>query len=640
MKRFYALFTALTLLFFCATVQAQEDCGSPGSFIPAVGAPATIVGNTSAAADDYDEQCESFSNVGGVDQVFTWSPSVTGAYDVTLCTGNTNFDTKLYIYEGSCPAAGSGATGTEIACGEDECDNAPFFTNPWVSEVTNICMNAGTTYYFVIDGWSGADFGDFTCAITPSAPVAGSDLALTDARNTNYTWRPNYDDLGGVPFAAAIVNQGGSDFTGVTVTTEVFSINAGAVVFSDVSPAIDVPFCDPVQVVGGTAGYDWADDDVFVITYNLDYAGGADDTATNDTIVRFFATTDTFAERSETFFGAPIFAASLVGAGASTQYGVLLSYTTDVEPTTADLFISTGAADVGGVITATLYEIGVGGLDDNTVVASGTAPVDTSTIFYSIPLTGGPIGAGDYILTYTGPAAFVYSEQLYTPVGGELVRDPVVTGGTWSIFVGPLTYAFILQTNQAAAGCDASSGPASITALDDTPPGFVTINWDPVPLSVGCQLRATSPFSASQNILGPEVSGFTIPYSLVPGGPGTTVTVEVICACSIDPLVLTPASPSTTFTVPVLREGAVEGMTMFPNPADEIMYVSYNAVEGNANMSIIDVMGRTVEVRAENLGAGTNNLSFDVSGLAPGAYFLVIEQGEQTTVEEFSVVRF
>jgi hypothetical protein len=85
--------------------------------------------------------------------------------DMTLCVGETDYDTKLYVYEGSCPQPGTGQTGTDLACNDDACDNPPFYYNDFISAISNLYLRGGVPYYIVVDGY-GTNCGNYSLQIT------------------------------------------------------------------------------------------------------------------------------------------------------------------------------------------------------------------------------------------------------------------------------------------------------------------------------------------------------------------------------------------------------------------------------------------------------------------------------------------
>ena len=131
--------------------QGGEDCAS-ATIITSI--PYSDAGTTLGYWDDYDESCPSAST--SPDVAYMYVPMADECVDITLCNGS-NYDTKLFVYAGACP-------GTLVACDDDFCGSPG-----WQSEVFNVLLTAGETYYIIIDGWGGAS-GDYTLDITPCIP--------------------------------------------------------------------------------------------------------------------------------------------------------------------------------------------------------------------------------------------------------------------------------------------------------------------------------------------------------------------------------------------------------------------------------------------------------------------------------------
>jgi len=124
--------------------------------------PFSDTGDTCGMTDDYDEVCDPNVNFpGSPDVAYRFTPGASGTFDISLC-GNSNFDTKLYVYEATCPTGGS-PTGNTVACNEDFCDT-PSFGLPFVSATIQVPMTGGTTYFIVIDG-TDSDCGRYTLDI-------------------------------------------------------------------------------------------------------------------------------------------------------------------------------------------------------------------------------------------------------------------------------------------------------------------------------------------------------------------------------------------------------------------------------------------------------------------------------------------
>ena len=165
-----------------------------------------VVGSTigATATGDPTGTCDTETPSGGGGVFYTIVG--TGAnITATTCGPNTNFDTTLFIYSGSCGAY------TCVASNDDTngaCGTASTVTFPTL---------AGTTYYLFVSGYLATDSGTFTlrttCATPPPTPVIAS---LT----------PN---TGPIASSTQIV---GSNFTGATrvtfngVTATYFVVNA------------------------------------------------------------------------------------------------------------------------------------------------------------------------------------------------------------------------------------------------------------------------------------------------------------------------------------------------------------------------------------------------------------------------------
>ena len=127
-----------------------ENCDNP---IMIETVPFVIDGSTIGYVDDYDQQCPYGGNA--PDIVYVYQPASDQVVDLNLCTGTTNYDTKLYIFEGTC-------SGESIACSDDAC-SAPGYAN-WVSALPSVSLTAGNTYYIVVDGY-GQSAGNYTLDI-------------------------------------------------------------------------------------------------------------------------------------------------------------------------------------------------------------------------------------------------------------------------------------------------------------------------------------------------------------------------------------------------------------------------------------------------------------------------------------------
>lgn len=135
-----------------SALQGGEDCATA---VDLGTLPATVSGTNVGYVDDYEVMdgagCPFAST--SPDVVYSYTPATNMTVIASLCTPgtNTDYDTKLFIYENTCP-------GTVTGCNDDSC-SAPAYAS-YVSELT-VDLTAGATYYFVVDGYSGSE-GNYT----------------------------------------------------------------------------------------------------------------------------------------------------------------------------------------------------------------------------------------------------------------------------------------------------------------------------------------------------------------------------------------------------------------------------------------------------------------------------------------------
>src|SRR5207245_1492239 len=121
------------------TLAGSGTCNNP-TVIPAQGG--TFGGTTSGTSS----QAGSCGNSGSSpEQVFQWTPAVSGTATIETCGAGTSFDTVLYLRSGVC------AGGSEVGCNDDACGNSSGLLR--ASSITPT-VTAGQTY---LDGKGGEE---------------------------------------------------------------------------------------------------------------------------------------------------------------------------------------------------------------------------------------------------------------------------------------------------------------------------------------------------------------------------------------------------------------------------------------------------------------------------------------------------
>jgi hypothetical protein len=142
----------------CTPAPQGETCADP--FIVDT-IPYDVFGETCSYSDDYDEVCP-YGGSTSPDVAYSFTPSADIRVDINLCIDGSDYDTKLYVYEGGCP-------GTLIACNDDMCSSPQYAS--YVSRLPNVQLNGGTTYYIIVDGYGG-QCGNYHMTITELGPCA------------------------------------------------------------------------------------------------------------------------------------------------------------------------------------------------------------------------------------------------------------------------------------------------------------------------------------------------------------------------------------------------------------------------------------------------------------------------------------
>ena len=134
------------------TYRGGEDIES-AVLIPEL--PFYDVDSTTGFNDDYDEACPHSST--SPDVVYKYTPVIDEMIDISLCNPETNYDTKLYVYQNS------HTPGMPFACDDDACPG-------YLSKISSLMVFGGNTYYIVVDGYGG-DAGRYGLMVT--VPIIG-----------------------------------------------------------------------------------------------------------------------------------------------------------------------------------------------------------------------------------------------------------------------------------------------------------------------------------------------------------------------------------------------------------------------------------------------------------------------------------
>jgi hypothetical protein len=113
--------------------------------------PSLPYSDTGATCGFVQNYTDCVYNAGAPDVVYAYTPAANGAMNVSLC--GSGYDTALWVY--------AGGVGNTVGCNDDFCGLQ--------SEIDQINITAGVTYYIVISGYSTA-CGSYILNVTPVQP--------------------------------------------------------------------------------------------------------------------------------------------------------------------------------------------------------------------------------------------------------------------------------------------------------------------------------------------------------------------------------------------------------------------------------------------------------------------------------------
>ncbi len=224
------------------------------------------------------------------------------------------------------------------------------------------------------------------------------------------------------------------------------------------------------------------------------------------------------------------------------------------------------------------------------------------------------VGANDILLVDGWPA--------YQFVGDVTDQDATGNFGPWFYF----ETDGALSQDPCPAPCEDPYPAVDPGSLGSSIEGnTLTIFWDPIPGSLGCQVQGRpvgGPVQLNETLISPEVSSFSTGIGGIPAGD---YEWRVRCGCSF-----TVGGPFSAWQ-PVTIGGA-PAINSYPNPTEGISFVSFSVpVAGTATLEVYDMTGRLVDALFTGVAQPNSDyrFQFDGSNLPNGIYLyrLTTESG-------------
>lgn len=79
---------------------------------------------------------------------------------------------------------------------------------------------------------------------------------------------------------------------------------------------------------------------------------------------------------------------------------------------------------------------------------------------------------------------------------------------------------------------------------------------------------------------------------------------------------------------------------LYPNPANDRLFIEYQGqAAASAEVTLTNILGRTVATRSFEVMSGSNTFSFDVQSFSPGVYMYSIQENHKTFTGRFTISR-
>lgn len=131
--------------------------------VPITSMPFVDDGSNESSTNAFDYSCPGVpAEFDGKDQWYAIVATAAMDVRITTCSPVTDFDTKLYVFRDSIE------WDAVVACDDDSCDSQ---AQPYLAEIASVSLEAGHTYFVVVDAYSQSDEGTFRLTVESAGVV-------------------------------------------------------------------------------------------------------------------------------------------------------------------------------------------------------------------------------------------------------------------------------------------------------------------------------------------------------------------------------------------------------------------------------------------------------------------------------------
>jgi len=170
----------------------------------------------------------------------------------------------------------------------------------------------------------------------------------------------------------------------------------------------------------------------------------------------------------------------------------------------------------------------------------------------------------------------------------------------------------------------------------------IELSWDAVTNSIACKIRGriigNANFIATPILFGFELDSHTVPLSILQNG--AEYEWQVVCGCSVNPIVASPWSGFNVFAVPLgVADENLKNLgntfEIYPNPTKEFLNIYF---EDNLNDGRIEIFNSQSQLLLDYNLLSKKTLKFNIEHLTKGIYFARLSDGDQKiSIQKFIV---
>ncbi|MCR4811247.1 MAG: T9SS type A sorting domain-containing protein [Bacteroidales bacterium] len=301
-------------------------------------------------------------------------------------------------------------------------------------------------------------------------------------------------------------------------------------------------------------------------------------------------------------------------------------------------FAQPTALPTDGVLTIVMSSLALNGTgnfigtDDIVVTLNGEDLHAVGTL--AIPgVEGYEIRLNDLVMGQTNTYSTTYTHYAFYDLESETDYTVAVrtlcSGSTYSDWSDAVPFT-TLEGSDYSEYCDAPTGLAVEQSVEDGQL-YANITWEGTSDDYDIEIRTEGQAQPYREMI--SYNGYGLNEE-----PTTTYTVRVRSRCaggftSVWTEAITFTSPAAPQPQGIADVNAKSEVSIYPNPANSRTIVSVEGMSGKAQLSVVDMSGRTV--MTTTMSDGTVELN--VAKLAKGTYFVRINSDEMAIVRKLIV---